>query len=113
MWVRVLAQRATFAQATHIDQYRSGLTGKDNHPEVEFLAFYHEALADEFIGTSRMAHSTRMDLIDVALGQFNCFSAQLQKNHLSKQKELLTRRTAENGKAGELPRATTTACIPQ
>ncbi len=97
----------------HIDQFRSGLTGKDKHPEREFLAFYHEALAEEFVGTSRMGHGTRLALIDAALGQYNCFSADLQKTHASKQKDLLTRRTAEDGKAGNASTTAPAGCVPQ
>lgn len=84
----------------HIDQYRSGLAGQNNKAEREFLAFYHEGLADEFAGTGRMSHATRKRLIDAALGQYNCLSAALKTTHLSKQQDLLTRRQTVNGTNG-------------
>ncbi|MBL4674761.1 MAG: DUF4157 domain-containing protein [Mucilaginibacter sp.] len=84
----------------HIDQYRSGLAGANNKTEREFLAFYHESLADEFTGTGRMSHSTRKGLIDGALGQYNCLSAALKTTHQSKQQDLLTRRQTVNGTNG-------------
>lgn len=97
----------------HIDQYRTGLAGQNNRPLREFLAFYHEALADEFIGTRRMSDNTRKGLIDAALGQYNCFSTALQTTHQSKQQELLTRRQTVNGTSGNDPTSPPTACVPR
>lgn len=97
----------------HIEQYRTGLAGQNNRPLREFLAFYHEALADEFIGTRRMPDNTRKDLIDGALGQYNCFSTELQTTHRSKQQDLLTRRQTVNGTNGNDPTSPPTGCIPR
>ncbi|WP_423147175.1 DUF4157 domain-containing protein [Rubrolithibacter danxiaensis] len=84
----------------HIEQYRTGLAGHKNQHEREFLAFYHEALADEFIGTKRLHDSMRRALIDGALGYYNCLSAELKKKYGSYQQQLLTRRKTVNGTAG-------------
>lgn len=97
----------------HIEQYRTGVAGQNNRPVREFLAFYHEGLADEFIGTRRMPDNTRKDLIDGALGQYNCFSTELQTTHRSKQQELLTRRQTVNGTSGNAPTNPPTTCIPR
>ncbi len=96
----------------HIDQYRSGMAGQGNHPEREFLAFYHEGLADEYIGTGRMAHSTRKRLIDAALGQYNCLSAALKTTHQSQQQDLLSRRQTVNGTNGNDPTNPPAGCVP-
>ncbi|HKI43804.1 MAG TPA: DUF4157 domain-containing protein [Balneolales bacterium] len=76
----------------HIQQYRSGMTGGSRSDEREFLAFHTEALADEVAGTGRMSHSTRLSLVDAALGYFYCLSSDLQHQNETKRQELLTRR---------------------
>lgn len=97
----------------HIEQYRTGLAGGNHKAEREFLAFYHEGMAEEFIGTGRMADNTRKSLIDAALGQYNCFSAQLQTTHLSKKNDLLTRRQTVNGTRGNASTSPPSGCIAQ
>jgi Zn-dependent peptidase ImmA (M78 family) len=84
----------------HIEQYRTGLAGAGHKTEREFLAFYHEGLAEEFVGTGRMPNSTTRQLIDAALGQYNCLSADLKTTHQSKQQDLLTRRQTVNATNG-------------
>lgn len=95
----------------HIEQYRTGLAGRNNRPEREFLAFYNEGLADEFIGTGRMSHGTRRRLIDAALGWYNCFSDALKTTHRSKQQELLTRRQTVNGTRGNESTNPPSSCV--
>jgi hypothetical protein len=95
----------------HIDQYRAGMTGDDNKNMREFLAFYHEALADEFIGTGRLADKMRRTLIDAALGLFNCFTPEQKKEHASKNTELLARRTTVNGTNGNDPTNPPGSCV--
>jgi len=92
----------------HIHQYRSGLSGHGNKDEREFLAFTWEALADEFAGTGRMSRSTRVSLIDAALGYYNCLAAALKRRYRSQQQRLLSRRrslisTGRVRRAGSLP----------
>lgn len=84
----------------HIDQYRGGMAGDNKHDEREFLAFTDEALADEFIGTGRMADATRKDVIDGAIGYYYCLSSALQTQYASRLQNLLTRRQTVNGTHG-------------
>jgi hypothetical protein len=84
----------------HIKQWRSGLTGPKNKPEREFLAFYHEALAAEKAGTGRVQHSTRVRLIDAALGNYYCLASDKQKANESKKTELIERRATEVSASG-------------
>jgi len=88
----------------HIDQFRDpklgpGAAKKD---EREFLAFYHEALATEVPHTGTLGYSTRVALIDGALGYYNCLASAPEedeknaaKKYAANQQELLTRRSAE------------------
>ncbi|MDB4582357.1 DUF4157 domain-containing protein [Draconibacterium sp.] len=76
----------------HINQYRSGMTGGRRQDEREFLAFHQEATADEFTGTGRMQYSTRLSLVDGALGYFYCLSSGLQRRYNSQKMQLLRRR---------------------
>ncbi len=85
----------------HINQWRTGLAGGHKSSEREFLAFYHEALLPEKPGTGRIQHSTRLRLIDAALGNYYCLSADKQKDYKDKNKELLDRRTAEIDSGGK------------
>jgi len=88
----------------HIDQFRDpGLgPGAAKKDEREFLAFYHEALAPEVPHTGRFQHSTRINVIDQALGYYNCLASAPEqdkknaaKKYAANQQELLTRRSAE------------------
>jgi len=76
----------------HIHQYRSGLGGENNKDEREFLAFYDEALADEFEGTGRMSKGSRTNLIDGAIGYYYCLSDDQKKQYKSNLEKLQTRR---------------------
>jgi hypothetical protein len=84
----------------HIGQYRAGLTGDSHRGEREFLAFYHNAVADEFEGTRRMADATRRDLIDEALRYYNGFDKTLQGKYQTQQQELLAKRKTVDGTKG-------------
>jgi hypothetical protein len=97
----------------HIGQYRAGLAGHQHQDEREFLAFYHNGVADEFAGTGRMADNTRKTLIDQALGYYYCLDATLQQQNQTKQQELLTRRQTVNGTRGNAPTNPPTACVRQ
>jgi hypothetical protein len=79
----------------HVGQVRGGMVGPSRSDEREFLAFYHEGLFTEPAGTGRMQHSTRVQVIDAALGYYCCFDAALQQTHKTKHDELVTRRTSE------------------
>jgi hypothetical protein len=97
----------------HIGQYRTGLAGGQHQDEREFLAFYHNAVADEFAGTRRMADSMRKTIIDQALGYYYCLDQTLQQTHQTKQQELLTKRQTVNGTRGNAPTNPPTACTRQ
>lgn len=78
----------------HIHQWREGLAGGHKVNEREFLAFYHEATLPEKPGTGRMVPGTRLRLIHGALDNYVCMDADKQKEHATKQKDLLDKRTA-------------------
>lgn len=84
----------------HVDQQRSGMGGHDRQDEREFQAFYHEALFQEPEGTGRMQHSTRVMLIDAALGYFFCLSAELQRDNAGRRDELTARRVEAVRRSG-------------
>lgn len=97
----------------HIDQYRSGLAGGQNKDKREFLAFYDEAMAAEKPGTGRMSFSTRLALIDAALGYYYCLSGNDPDTFESKKDALLKRRDEFNGKGGNAPTNAPTSCKRQ
>jgi hypothetical protein len=84
----------------HVGQVRSGMAGATRSDEREFLAFYHEGLFTEPHGAGRMQHSTRVRVIDAALGYYCCFDAELQRTHQTKRDELVTRRASEVRRSG-------------
>ncbi len=93
----------------HIEQVRSGMAGRSRSDEREFIAFYHEALGTEMAGTGRMQHSSRVSLIDAALGYYYCLSSELQTANTSRRDELVTRRAEEVRHSGhsDFPEAPT------
>ncbi|HWQ18539.1 MAG TPA: DUF4157 domain-containing protein [Methanotrichaceae archaeon] len=84
----------------HVEQQRQGMGGEKNKNKREFLAFYWEGLATERLGTGQMPDATRRDLIDAALGNYNCLSQDEQKANAGKRDELLKRRVTVNGTHG-------------
>jgi hypothetical protein len=76
----------------HVEQQRAGMRGESRQDEREFIAFYHEALFQEPAGTGRIQHSSRVQLIDAALGYYYCLSADLQEANTRRRDELITRR---------------------
>lgn len=67
----------------HVEQQRAGMSGERRQDEREFAAFHDEALAAELPGTGRVQHSTRVQLIDAALGYYYCLSPALQQANIS------------------------------
>lgn len=84
----------------HVEQQRAGMSGQSRQDEREFTAFYHEALFQEPAGAGRMQHSTRVSLIDAALGYFNCLSPGLQQANIARRDELATRRVEAVRRSG-------------
>jgi hypothetical protein len=91
----------------HVDQLRAGMGDKD---EREFLAHHQGALAAEIAGTGRMQHATRVNLIDSALGYYNCLSAEKQARYQSQRDELLARRSVEVRASGTTQPAPPSTC---
>jgi hypothetical protein len=94
----------------HVRQHRAGMGGEKRQDEREFLAFQREALEKEFEGTGRIAHSTRVDVIDAALGYYYCLVESDQKKHSDKKEALLKERENHNGKAGNAKTDPPTGC---
>lgn len=84
----------------HVKQERDGMAGAKTKDKREFLAFSWEGLEPVKDGTGHLPDSTRRDLIDAALGYFNCLTADDQKAFANKQAELLKRREGVNGTRG-------------
>lgn len=98
----------------HVEQVRGGMVGETRSDEREFIAFYHEALATELAGTGRVQHSTRVPLIDGALGYYYCLSAELQASNTSRRDELIERRTVEVRRSGRSDLGSApTSCVRQ
>ncbi len=95
----------------HINQEREGMAGERNKDKREFLAFYWEGLEPTKDGTGPLPAATRRTIIDMALGYFNCFTADEQKALAAKQGELLTRRKDVDGKHGNSKVDPPTTCI--
>jgi hypothetical protein len=69
----------------------------------EFLAFYHEGIAPAVKGTGRMAHATRVDLLDESVRHYNRFTDELKKKHADDYNDLLEGRKAEQKAAHQEP----------
>lgn len=89
------------------------MSGERRQDEREFAAFHDEALAVELPGTGRMQHSTRVQLIDAALGYYYCLSPALQQANTSQRNELITRRIEEVRRSNRDYGAAPTACRRQ
>jgi hypothetical protein len=64
------------------------------------MAFSWEAQAQERAGTGRLPYAMRRDLIDSALGYFNCLPENDQKSFAADRDKLLKLREDVNGKGG-------------
>ena len=97
----------------HIEQFRGGMVGGSYAEKREFLSFYWEALEPEKGGTGSLNFATRLSVIDAALGSLNCLSEEDKTSFTEEKKKLLKRRDEVNGKAGNPPIPTPTACVPK
>jgi hypothetical protein len=98
----------------HIEQYRRGMGGDPRQNEREFLGFYQEAFNHpEVPGTGRVSHGTRVMMIDAALGYYNCFGADLQRQCTGHRDRLLARRTEEQRRSGHEATPPPTECRRQ
>ncbi len=87
----------------HISQFRDpNLTPVANRDERrkrkderEFLAFYHEGVGVEKLGTGTVQHGSRVLLIDAALGYYNCLTDEKKAAYRAQFDELNKRRGSE------------------
>ena len=96
----------------HIQQYRSGLGGGTHRHEREFLAFYHEGTAGAVPHTGRMAHATRVDLLDEAIRHYNAFSDADKARYAEQYRDLLEQRNRHQRASGWQPTAPPTDAAP-
>jgi hypothetical protein len=94
----------------HVNQHRQGMGGAARRHEREFLAFHWEATAPEATGTGRMAHATRVSLIDAAIRNYNCFTAAEKTTYNTQYQQLLTLRQTEQTASGNPATPVPTQC---
>ncbi len=68
----------------HVQQQRDGMGGPRNKDKREFLAHSWGALEPEKNGTGRLPDAQRRDMIDAALGYFNCLAEDVRGDLLPK-----------------------------
>lgn len=95
----------------HVDQYRAGMIGHDRQPEREFLAHCWTVFAAERPGTGRMSHSTRVSIIDAALGNLNCLSASVRARYARHEESLRAIRPSEQAASGRPATLSPTTCV--
>ncbi|HEV7661597.1 MAG TPA: DUF4157 domain-containing protein [Allosphingosinicella sp.] len=94
----------------HVKQQRDGMGGPANKNEREFLAHSWAARQNEKPGTGRMAHANRVGMIDEALNNYFCMSAEKQKQYKGEKDGLLTLRATEETASGGPASAAPTSC---
>jgi hypothetical protein len=96
----------------HVQQHRDGKGGEGHRHEREFLAFYHEGLNAAVAHTGKIAHSTRVDLTDQAIRNYNAMPDDQKRLYADKYRELLDRRTEEQRKSGHVATSAPTESAP-
>ena len=76
----------------HINQYRAGMTAREQCHEREFLAHRWAALAPEATGTGRMDFGQRITRVDGAVRYYNGMDETLRRQYRPQLDELLARR---------------------
>jgi hypothetical protein len=94
----------------HVRQHRQGLGGPGTKGLREFSAFSREALKRELPGTGRVSHSTRVSLIDAALGNYHCLSAELRRRYSAGRTRLIVSRTLHVQLSGRTHPPAPTSC---
>ncbi|HEV7397406.1 MAG TPA: hypothetical protein VGN86_12915 [Pyrinomonadaceae bacterium] len=95
----------------HVDQYRAGMIGHDRQPEREFLGHCWAVFAGERPGTGRMSHSMRVAIIDAALGNLNCLTAQVRARYQKHEERLRAMRATEQTASGNAATLPPTTCV--
>ncbi len=94
----------------HVNQHRQGMGGAVRRHEREFLAFHWEATATEAAGTGRMAHATRVAVIDAAIKNYNCLTATEKTTYNTQYQQLVTLRQTEQAASGNPATPAPTQC---
>ena len=94
----------------HVQQERDGLRRHRNQDKREFLAHSWGALEPEKTGTGLLPDAQRREMIDAALGYFNCLGEDDQSEFADKKAELLRRREDVNGTRGNASTQPPTVC---
>jgi hypothetical protein len=94
----------------HVNQHRQQMGGAAQRHKREFLAFHWEATATEATGTGRMAHATRVALIDTAIGNYNCLTTAEKTTYNPQYQQLLTLRQTEQTASGNPATPVPTQC---
>jgi hypothetical protein len=95
----------------HIDQWRAGMVGPAKKAEREFLAHFWVSTTPELPGTGCMPHATRVNVIDAALGNFNCLTAPDRARYAQQQATLLRLRLQEQRASGRAATQPPAACV--
>jgi hypothetical protein len=94
----------------HVQQQRDGMGGNRNQDKREFLAHSWGALEPAKSGTGHLPDAQRRDMIDTALGYYNCLGGEDQSGFAEKKAELLRRREDVNGTRGNSSTQPPTQC---
>lgn len=95
----------------HVDQQRGGMGGADKSNEREFLAHSWTAKEPEKANTGRVSHSTRVDMVDEALGNYHCMPEDKRTLHKAEMEALLDLRRTEQTASGKDPTEPPKACV--
>ena len=96
----------------HVDQQRAGMGGEARRHEREFLAHHWAATSAELPGTGRVNHSTRVAMIDAALGHLVCLSPAQRAGYATQEQALLALRRTHQAASGHPPTPAPTVCDP-
>jgi len=84
----------------HVEQYRAGMSGASRRDQREFLAHYHAAVSEAPPGAGRMQHSSRVNVIDGALGYYYCLTEDLRESKVAQRDELIALRASSVKRSG-------------
>ena len=94
----------------HVQQERDGLRRHRNQDKREFLAHSWGALEPEKTGTGLLPDAQRREMIDAALGYFNCLGEDEKNGFAERKAELLRQREGVNGTRGNASTQPPTQC---
>ena len=94
----------------HVQQQRDGMGGQRDQDKREFSAHSWGALEPVKTRTGHLPDAQRRDMIDAALGYFNCLGGDDQRGYAAKKAELLRQRDGVNGTRGNESTQPPTQC---